>query len=111
MESSEKESLLKAKSLLRMYQDHFAEITFTIHPAGRVGEVRGKSSNVAWASSEMARRMRGMPLENIILTVMDADTAFAQDYFWGLEEAYLKATKEEQKALMFAPCTVFDRYV
>ena len=84
MESSEKEALLKAKSLVRMYSDHFYQITFTIHPSDRPGEIRGKSSNVAWATAEMVRRQGHTPFTNQLLTIMDADTCFAQDYFQGL---------------------------
>jgi hypothetical protein len=42
---------------------------------------------------------------------MDADTCFAQDYFTRIENYFLKATEQERKMIMFAPCTVFDRYL
>lgn len=115
MEASEKEALVKAKSLQRMYSDHFLDVLFTIHPSGRPGEIRGKSSNVAWAASEMVRRTQqgscSRDLSSILLTVMDADTCFAQDYFALLESHYRAASLEERKKMMFAPCTVFDRCV
>ncbi|KAI8925955.1 glycosyl transferase family group 2-domain-containing protein, partial [Entophlyctis helioformis] len=44
-----------------------------------------------------------------ILTVMDADTAFAQDYFSCIAYHYTVASAEQRKIMMFAPSTVFDR--
>lgn len=110
MEEAEKEAPAKAKLLLEKYQNSFNDITFTIHPFGRVGEIRGKSSNVAWAAREMVRQCGGPRLEEII-TVMDADTCFAQDYFLSLSYHYSVATPAERSVMFFAPTTVFDRYL
>ena len=107
MEASESQAVVKAKTLVRMYQDHFSDITFTIHPAGLEGEVRGKSSNVSWAVSEMDKRQDLG--ENCVLTIMDSDTCFAQDYFIKVSDAYFDTRKEDRGILMFAPPTIFDR--
>lgn len=70
-------------------------MVFTIHPKGIEGEIRGKSSNVAWASVQMVQseynsfnskaKKSGGGIqgrhEHEVLTVMDADTCFAEDYF------------------------------
>jgi hypothetical protein len=112
MEESEKGSIEKAEALIKLYTDSFFEITYTLHPIGRPGEIRGKSSNVAWAASEMARRYSGgIPGRHSheILTVMDADTCFAEDYFNSVAYYYCVASPEQRKIMMFAPSTVFDR--
>lgn len=109
MEGSEKQAIVKAKTLVRMYQDHFSDITFTIHPVGLQGEVRGKSSNVSWAVSDIDRRKDFG--ENCVLTIMDSDTCFAQDYFIRVSDAYFDTDKESRGVLMFVPPTIFDRYV
>jgi hypothetical protein len=44
-----------------------------------------------------------------VLTVMDADTCFAEDYFASVTYHYTVASPEQRKVMMFAPCTVFDR--
>jgi hypothetical protein len=80
----------------------------TLHPAGRLGEIRGKSSNVAWAAREMVRQSGGPSLESIF-TVMDADTCFAADYFASLSYHYAVASPRDRGLLYFAPMTVFDR--
>ena len=44
-----------------------------------------------------------------ILTVMDSDTCFAEDYFLSVAVKYCLASYEMKEVMMFAPCTVFDR--
>nr|KAJ3422894.1 hypothetical protein HK105_005770 [Polyrhizophydium stewartii] len=109
MEASEKECEVKAHTLMRQYQDQFYDMTFTVHPAGIPGEARGKSSNVSWAAREMARRSSPSSRSREILTVMDADTAFAQDYFTAIAYHYAVAKPEDRRIMMFVPSTVFDR--
>jgi hypothetical protein len=113
MEESEEKSIIKAQNLVKMYADFFFEISYTIHPAGRKGEIRGKSSNVAWAASQMALRNMNGPLgghSHEIITVQDADTCFAEDYFSCISYYYATASPEQRRIMMFTPCTVFDRY-
>jgi hypothetical protein len=111
MEESEAGAVAKAKALIHMYTDSFYEVTYTVHPIGLPGEIRGKSSNVAWATREMARRSGGLHRkhEHEVLTVMDADTCFAEDYFTALTFHYCVASPEQRKIMMFCPPTVFDR--
>ena len=93
MEETEKESKLKAATLIRMYSDSFYKVYFTLHPANIEGEIRGKSSNVAWASKEMSKLNNGLSKYEII-TVMDADSCFAEDYFNAIAYHYAVATPE-----------------
>ncbi|KAI8592065.1 glycosyl transferase family group 2-domain-containing protein [Geranomyces variabilis] len=112
MEESEQGAPDKASVLMKLYADSFYEITYTLHPVGRPGEIRGKSSNVAWAASQMALRSGGGLAgrhEHEIITVMDADTCFASDYFSAVTYHYTTASPEQRRIMMFAPCTVFDR--
>ncbi|KAJ3306197.1 hypothetical protein HDU76_004883 [Blyttiomyces sp. JEL0837] len=108
MEESEQGAAEKGQTLMKMYINSFFDITYTIHPVGRPGEIRGKSSNVAWAACEMARR-GGNYHEHEIVTVMDADSAFAEDYFAAVTYHYAIASPAQRRIMMFAPCTVFDR--
>jgi len=107
MEGSEAQAVVKAKTLVRMYQDHFSLIIFTIHPSGLDGEVRGKSSNVSWAVSQVDKIKEFG--ENAVLTIMDSDTCFAQDYFMRVSDAYFETPREDRGILMFVPPTIFDR--
>ena len=107
MEESETASERKAITLVSQYSDLFLQIVYTIHPVGLSGEIRGKSSNVAWASKQMAKKSKNHGSE--IITVMDADTCFSEDYFNSLNYFYCTATPDERRLLMFAPSTIFDR--
>ncbi|TPX38579.1 hypothetical protein SeMB42_g06650 [Synchytrium endobioticum] len=107
MEESESNSHQKAHTLKKLYGDFFYEIVHTIHPAGLECEIRGKSSNVAWASRQMANSSSRH--EHEIVTVMDADTCFSEDYFASVTYHYCVASPEQRKIMMFAPGTIFDR--
>lgn len=107
MEESEPDCVQKANTLVDQYREDFYDIRFTVHPSGRDGEIRGKSSNVAWAAQQMAKI--GNIHSNQIMTVMDADTCFAQDYFAACAYHYSTASPEQRSIMMFAPTTVFDR--
>ncbi|KAJ3114859.1 hypothetical protein HDU96_001556 [Phlyctochytrium bullatum] len=131
MEEGESGCQQKAHELIKLYANSFFDITYTVHPLGRPGEIRGKSSNVAWAVSQMALRgsseyqqslqnhlnglhhlphgVRPGAHSHEIVTVMDADTCFAEDYFTAITYHYASATPEERRIMMFAPSTVFDR--
>ncbi|KAJ3385008.1 hypothetical protein HDU84_002500 [Entophlyctis sp. JEL0112] len=145
MEESEKGCVTKAQMLLKVYSDSFFDITYTVHPANLPGEIRGKSSNVAWAAREMAKyrtvpaniaavavekmyheRIHGVncgyesvELSNDlpgqhsheVITVLDCDSIFAEDYFAALACHYATASPEQRKIMMFMPSTVFDRWV
>ena len=110
MEEGEKGATQKAHGLIKKYLNQFYDITMTLHPSGRPGEIRGKSSNVAWAAKEMVRQAGGPRIEDII-TVMDADTCFASDYFSAMSYHYAVGTPKQRALMFFAPPTVFDRYV
>ncbi|KAI8995789.1 hypothetical protein BC832DRAFT_595932 [Gaertneriomyces semiglobifer] len=112
MEETEAGADDKAQGLMKHYASQFYEITYTLHPAGRPGEIRGKSSNVAWAAQQMALRSGGGldgRHEHEIITVMDADTCFAEDYFAAVTYHYTTALPSQRRIMMFAPCTLFDR--
>ncbi|KAJ3095935.1 hypothetical protein HDU96_000986 [Phlyctochytrium bullatum] len=107
MEETEAGSEEKARNLIRMYQEHFFEMNYAIHPANLPGEMRGKGSNVSWAAKHMARSSKDPSAE--VMTVMDADTAFAADYFMSVAYHFAVANAEDRHVSMFAPTTVFDR--
>ena len=107
MEESEPGCKEKALKLIEDFGEKFFDLRFTIHPVNRPGEMRGKSSNVAWASQQMARLSTRHHHE--IMTVIDADSAFAEDYFMACSYYYAVASPEQRRIMMFAPSTVFDR--
>jgi len=106
MEEAEAGSTEKAQQLIKLYQNSFSEIIFTLHPAGLPGEARGKSSNVSWAVSQACK---GVFSSNVVVTVLDADIHFNEDYFAQVAYNFCLATSEERERMMFTPPMVFDR--
>ena len=97
MEEAEPGAGDKADTLCREYAGRFAHVLPTIHPANLAREVRGKSSNEAWAARQARRRLvneMGLPLAHLTVTSCDADTIFHPRYFSCL--TYKFATDEHR---------------
>lgn len=130
MEEREAGSRAKGDTLRTQYADKFKDITISIHPSGLPGEVPGKGSNVGWGArwlverefmsstaseydddedEDRAARSHSSTIPEGILTVMDADTAFASDYFLAAAVKYLLARPEKRERMMFVPPIIFDR--
>jgi hypothetical protein len=72
MEEGEEGCEKKANKLIKIFGHCFFQMIFTVHPRGIAGEARGKSSNVAWAAPEYARRhMIPEEARFELITVMD----------------------------------------
>jgi hypothetical protein len=84
MEEAEPEARAKAAVLVEEFTGKFADLLVTFHPEGLPGEVRGKSSNQAWAArcavDELVGR-KGLNLDLLTVTSCDADTLFPRQYF------------------------------
>lgn len=119
MEQAENEAAEKASKLMANFQHSFQSIVFTLHPRGIPGEIRGKSSNTAWAARQILSSTpplahadegyQNQPKEQVI-TVMDADTCFAADYFEAVSYHYASTrSRQERDLLFFSTPTLFDR--
>jgi hypothetical protein len=84
MEEAEPGARQKASILAREFGSAFHSLLVTYHPRGIPGEVRGKSSNEAWAArcavDELCSR-RGIDIDTLTVTSCDADTLFPEQYF------------------------------
>ncbi|HBC72370.1 MAG: hypothetical protein UX91_C0001G0077 [Candidatus Amesbacteria bacterium GW2011_GWB1_47_19] len=64
--------------------DKFGEFLITVHPADIAGEIKGKSSNEAWASREAKRILvdeKGWDIQFMTITSNDADAILHHQYF------------------------------
>ena len=87
MESSEPNSQRKAEQLQRQYTDDFANVYYTVHPQGQLGEMQCKSANQSWAvkwfmDKVMARQ--NLDIDKVVVTTMDADTRWHEKHFAAL---------------------------
>ncbi len=87
MEAAEPGSLEKAQSLHRQYEGHFANIYFTIHPRGLLGEMQCKSANLSWAVNRFFENVideGSLNIDDVVITTMDADTLWHKNHFAAL---------------------------
>ena len=97
MEAGEEGCIEKAEFLEKQYAPCFENFFFTVHPRGLPGEMQCKSANQAWASRWVKRKLvdeMGYNIGHIVVTTMDADTLWHQDYFAALN--YLFAINPER---------------
>ena len=59
MEGGEPNSYRKAQFLQRHFAPHFANLYYTVHPRGLIGEMQCKSANLAWAAKVVSGQGRG----------------------------------------------------
>ena len=112
MEAREQDSTSKAHTLIDLYSAKFLEITYTSHPPNIPGESAGKSSNLAWASRDIASRLAGdvERQERTVITVLDSDSSLAGDYFAAVAARFVDVKgKEDREKMMFVTPIVFDR--
>lgn len=87
MEGGEENSEQKARQLQQAYANDFANIYYTIHPRGLIGEMQCKSANQSWAArwyiSQIVIR-HNLNIDNIVVTTMDADTRWHSKHFASL---------------------------
>ncbi len=87
MEGAEPDSYQKAQSLHREYEDQFANVYFTVHPRGLIGEMQCKSANLSWAVNRFLENVVDESFLNpdyIVITTMDADTRWHDNHFAAL---------------------------
>jgi hypothetical protein len=87
MEEAEPGCQAKANELASEFAGRFLEVLVTVHPFGLPGEVRGKSSNEAWAARHTAEDViarHGIQVDHLTVTSCDADTQFGPTYFEAL---------------------------
>ena len=87
MEGAEPESFQKAQNLHRQYADQFANLYYTIHPRGLIGEMQCKSANLSWAVNRFLDNIvdeSEIDTDAVVLTTMDADTRWHPNHFAAL---------------------------
>lgn len=99
MEEREKEATEKADLLINEFKDKFGEIFATFHP-DTIGEVKGKSSNEAYAGKlafEKLIEKGNIDLDFATVSSVDADSIFDRQYFSYLTYKFLTDPKRYNK--------------
>ena|SRR3989344_7610908 len=91
MEQREEEAPEKAEILKKKYQGKFGGTYFTFHP-DRENEVKGKSSNQAYAAvcaNEILIEQKKLNIDYMTISSVDADSMFDKQYFSYLTYKFL----------------------
>jgi hypothetical protein len=87
MEEADEGAPARFEALRRDFGHSFLALIGTTHPKDIPGEVRGKSSNEAWAATKAKRLFcdeMGFDIDTMTVTSCDADTLFHPRYFSAL---------------------------
>jgi hypothetical protein len=81
----------KAKALMAKFEGQFRDIFYSVHPGDIEGEQRGKGSNGNWGCRMLEKRLKekGEVLDNVLLTLTDADTNYHPQFFEALTYEFL----------------------
>jgi len=99
MERREKEAKQRADELINEFKGRFGDIFATFHPDIK-GEVKGKSSNEAYAAKNAYSRLITSGILDESLTTIssvDADSVFDPQYFSYLAYSFLQDSKRYNK--------------
>jgi hypothetical protein len=112
LEQREKNIDEKAADLISRFADSFVFITAAFHPPNLPGHIKGKASNMCWAFQELACKVlqdQGFTEEDlfrIIVTNIDDDTEFHDNYFDALTYHFLTAKFKERYETLWQPPVV-----
>ncbi len=105
MEERETGAEQKAQQLVAEFNALFARVIYTLHPPNIEGELRCKSANQNWGA-RVARRLLvdelGYDPDYIVVTTMDADTLWHENYFSALT-AYFATEDDRYRQMWQAP--------
>lgn len=90
----------------------FFRFLITKHPADIAGEIAGKGSNDLWAIKKAKEKIVDelkISYENIIVSVLDVDTAVRPDFFGCLTHAYLSSDRPLRSS--FQPIPIFTNNI
>lgn len=103
--------LAHAEVLGEKYGRQFYKYMITVHPQDIVGELGGKGSNETWAGRQIKKWIdqKGIPYDDIIVSVFDADTCVHPKYFSCLTYHYLEAPDRNRAS--YQPVPMFNNNI
>ncbi len=102
-ERADPEIIAEIKKYAEKNSDRIGGIFFTIHPKGLPGEIPGPAAHRNWimqnAMKEFAKR--GIPLNQVLVTTLDADFVIHPQFFAGALHKYLSTPATERDKRSF----------
>lgn len=100
------ESAAIAEKLQQEFGATFFRFLVTVHPDNLPNEIPGKGSNETWVAREAKTKIidqEGIPYEQILVSVFDADTQVGPEYFGVLTHAFLTASHPQHSSYQPIP--------
>lgn len=101
-----------AQKIKEKYSHLFKDFLVTSHPAGVVGEMAGKGSNITYAAKQAKEKIldpQKIPYENVIVSAFDIDTVVYPDYFLCVVWHFL--TNENPHRASFQPVPLYNNNI
>lgn len=109
LEQREKNVQEKAANMISQFGEMFRFITATYHPPNLPNHIKGKASNMCWAFQELTDNIlheQGFgdaDLYRIVVTNMDDDSEFHDNYFDALTYHFLKLEVKDRYLTLWQP--------
>lgn len=100
-----------SKILKEKYGEMFGEFRVIMHPKDLPNEVPAKGANISFAAAQLADQFieKGIDLEDVLLTTLDADNRPHKDYFTILTWHYLM--ESDRTTVGFQPLAFFHNNI
>ena len=100
-----------ARSLQKTYRHDFYDFQIVKHPDGIKGEIIGKGPNLCCAGEFLAQyvRKKHLPIENIVVTSLDADNRMDKSYLDYVAYEFIIAPDRQHKS--FQPISLFTNNI
>ncbi len=111
-ERAGKEAGETAEKITNEFSAVFPYLLVTVHPADLPGEIPGKGSNESWSAKEAKEKIidkLGIPYEDALVSVFDADTQIYPEYFGCLTHNFL--TAEHPQRSSYQPIPLFTNNI
>lgn len=97
----------RQQAVQEAYGDRFAALKSYVHPDDIPGEIAGKGSNQAYAMRQFMQWFRTahpeVDIEDVLVSVFDADTILHKHYFSALTHAFLTTENPHRKSYQPIP--------
>lgn len=97
------EKIQETKQYLKKFERKIAGVFTTIHPYGIPGEVAGQGSNKNWMVNHIAPELknRGIKIEDVFVTTLDADFVVHPQFLAGALHKYLSLPESQRDKRTF----------
>lgn len=104
------EKMAAVRKYARENRSRIGGIFVTVHPFGLPGEIAGPGTNRRWAINEAVKEFakRGIPLDKVITTTLDADFVIHPQFLAGMLHKYLSTPADVRNKRSFTGSFLYN---